>query len=467
MKKNFLGLLAMSVVLVVASCGKDDVPSSDLTLFQTETSSSDYEIISEADYTAEEFADQVLGPAGSNAGEDSWKEEIRAAFLKKDQARRDSLENVLGTNGLATNYHTVRYTYWSVDAFGRDIKLSGTVTWGQYWLFGYHDLDPDWICLVPHYTICKEDEAPYEFGATELVAIAGDNLIFMPDYIGYGYTKEKTHPYLMQDLCARNCIDALDPGWNVYKSKTGGALEDDWKFYVAGCSQGAGVALAVHKYLDTHPSYADYWRFQYSYCAAGPHVPTITMDAYLNQGYLSYPCVLPMVLNSMYESYPDILGKYRKEDFYSEKYLAQGTNSPIIGAYKNFMEFMDAALAAKKFDADEINDFFFSFFSSEGGNDEKIRVSALLSPAMLDRNSQIFKDFYKCLAKNDLTTGWTPSHKINLLHGKDDDIVAYENSKAVQNAFPSDKVQLQYNSTLSGHISTCALFIMDLATNNW
>ena len=457
--------------MAVTSCEKDDQQDQqkELGLFQTDSSSSEYEILEEADYTAEQFADRVLGPKGSNAGEDAWKEELREKFLQRDQHRRDSLENALGTNGLATNYHTVTYTYKSVDAFGKPIKLSGTVTWGQYWFFGYHDLDPDWICLVPHYTICSEDEAPYEFGAVELMAIAGDNLIFMPDYIGYGITKDKTHPYLMQDLCARNCTDALDPGWEVFKNKSDGSLEDDWAFYIAGCSQGGGVALACHKYMDTHPSYANYWRFQYSYCGSGPYVPTITFDKYLQQGYVSYPCVIPMVLNSMYESYPEILGKYKKEDFYSKKY----TTIPVelnFGfytlKYDSYMEMMDSRIASKVYDADEINKNLFGIFKDEGGKDEKISLNAFLSPAMLDRNSQIFKDFYKCLEKNDLTKGWTPTHKIKLFHGKDDDIVAYDNAKAVKNAFGS-KVELDYNSLYPGHISACVCFLADLVLNNW
>ena len=467
MKKVFVFILSLCTALAVTSCGKDSPEQAAPELFKTDTSSSEYEIIEESDYTAEELADRILGPKGSNAGEDAWKEELREAFLKKDHERKEALEEKLGTNGLATNYHSVRYTYWSVDAFDKPIKLSGTVTWGQFWCFDYFDLDPDWVCLVPHYTICSEEEAPYEFNAVELMAIAGDNLIFMPDYIGYGVTKDKTHPYLMQDLCARNCIDALDPGYKLFKDKSDGSLEDDWKFYIAGCSQGGGVALACHKYMDTHLDYAKSWRFQYSYCGSGPYVPVITMDKYLEQGYVSYPCVIPMVLNSMYESYPEILGKYKKEDFYSKKYTTIPVEFIMGIKYDSYMDMMDSRIAAKVYDADEINNNLFSIFYDEGGKDEKIRLNAFLSPEMLDRNSQICKDFYKCLEKNDLTKGWTPSHKIKLFHGKEDDIVAYDNAKAVQDTFPGDKVTLQYSPIYPGHISACVSFILDLATNNW
>ena len=61
---------------------------------------------------------------------------------------------------------------------------------------------------------------------------------------------------------------------------------------------------------------------------------------------------------------------------------------------------------------------------------------------MFDESSEIVKDLYKCLEKNNLTQGWTPSHPIILFYGKGDRIVPYENSISVYETFGPDKVTL-------------------------
>ncbi len=405
--------------------------------------------------SAKEMCDLIFGPDGGNADENNA--ELREAFLNNIKEKEDSLAAVLGANGLYMGFETWEYYYWSTDQYGKDVLLSSIVSWAKYWWFGWNDLDPNNIYLVEHYTILSDDERPTNSYSKEQVAL-GDNLLIMPDYIGYGNTRDMLHPYLNHDVCALNSVDALAGGYKVFEEEKDkdAKMEDDWKMYVTGCSQGGGNALAVHKYLDTHPEFAYKWRFDYSYCCAGPYSPRKTMDYYYSTDELAYPVIIPVVIKSMFDSYPDIMGKnWKEEDFYNDNYLA------IKGD-------MDRLLAAKETASKALIDSMKTMLGKAmglEGKKEKISVKDILSDSALCQTSAMTQALYVCLDKNDLTKGWTPSHRIELYHSQEDDIVPYSNAQAVIDAF-GDKVSM-YRSYEAGHIATCLKWMGSLLVNKW
>jgi hypothetical protein len=86
---------------------------------------------------------------------------------------------------------------------------------------------------------------------------------------------------------------------------------------------------------------------------------------------------------------------------------------------------------------------------------------------VLDTNSDIYKALFKCLQKNDLTTGWTPTHKIKLYHGEADEIVPYANSKAVADAFPEMATLSTSGWGTGGHLGTCIKWLGQVMINVW
>ena len=288
--------------------------------------------------------------------------------------------------------------------------------------------------------------------------MVGDRLLIMSDYLGFGVTKDRVQPYVIHDLCARNNIDALRAGYKVFRDLSDVSLENDWSLYVAGVSQGGGNALAVHKWLDTHLDFADRWRFQYSYCGAGPYSPRITFEEYFKQKKLVYPMVMPVTIKAMLASYPDILGKWKEEDFFSDSYLKRKSE-------------IDMMVNSKEYTADEINKFIFSIYphTDEAGiaGGKEVYLADILSDDALNTESELCRKLFECLDKNDLTTGWTPTHPIHLYHGKKDMIVSYANAEAVKAAFP-DKTEIR-NSPLGNedHIGTCLFWLLSIASGNW
>ena len=359
-----------------------------------------------------------------------------------------------------SGFRYIDYTYESVDEQGKPITLSSRVCWGVTMLYGsyYDEFRPCDLVLCAHSTIADDLEAPTLGGSAETLMLQGDRVLILPDYIGYGVTKDRVHPYINHDLCARNCIDALKAGYKVFADKCSKTLHPDWKFYVIGASQGGGNALAIHKWLDTHEDFAKLWRFEYSYCAAGPYSPGITFKKYFEQEVLDYPIVMPLTLKAMFAAYPDILGKWKEEDFYSETYLQHKAD-------------IDLMISSKEFASGDINSVIFKMFPHTGETGikpgEQIYMTDILNPEVCDMESEKCKALFQCFEKNDLTKGWTPIHPIHLYHGKSDTYVSYANSEAVMAAFPDKATLKEPTKEFSDHIKTCVLWMLSVAFGLW
>lgn len=360
---------------------------------------------------------------------------------------------------LPTGYRSVDYTYESVDELGKPIVLSARAVWGGYKIMDYFkETRADYILLAPHYTICNDSECPTSGYSIEDLIMAGDNLLIIPDYEGFGVTKDRVQPYVVHELCAQQCIDALKAGYKIYRDLSSVPLETNFTLSVAGVSQGGGNALAVHKWLDTHPDFAERWNFDFSYCGAGPYCPRITYEKYFEQKKLVYPIVMPLTLKAMFAAYPDILGKWKEEDCYNESYLA---HKAVI----------DEMINSKKYTTTEINGYFFNTMYPHQGEEgieggKEVYLSDFLSDDILNMESDLTKALFECLDKNDLTTGWTPIHPIHLYHGKGDNIVNYANSEAVMQAFP-DKADLISPQSDDDHIGTTLQWFMTILFNMW
>ena len=449
-------LFACSMFIVSCTINEDRPVNNDgkIPTIDEQADAMNVEIVSEEELTAQQLAESVFGDSHSLTA-DPTLTEFRNNFLKKQKELSDKLSEGRA-NGITTNFKSINFTYSSRNEYGATIKLSARVYWGHFYIYG--DLDPDYIVLCPHFTIGSNDECPTKKHTYEAAAICGDNLLIMPDYKGFGEAKGQVQPYINHNLCAQNCIDALVAGYKVFKQKSKAKLESDWKLYVIGASQGGGNALAVHKWLDTHPDFAKEWRFDYSYCCAGPYSPGLTFQKYFEQKKHPYPCVFPFTIKAMFEAYSDDLRKWKETDFYSEDYV------------KYHKEEMDKMIASKNYDCDAINAKFFEWYPHKGDNNIKggkeIYLSDILSKEVMDEDSEMYKVLMNCLDDNDLTKGWQPTHRIKLYHGKGDEIVPYANAEAVVNAFP-DKTSMFNSIGSDGHIGTCMKWLGTVLINNW
>ncbi len=461
MKKNIRTAafyIAAAVSTVFTSCSSDNAnsvidnggkpnTSTEQTTISDEPNVDDVyvEITDSAKYTIEEMADMAFGKDGAN----SDTQKYRQHFIDKAHQEEKQLQAESGANqGML--YYSYTYKYKSVDLKGAPIELSAQVSWKSV---GKVSLNPDNIILYEHYTITQDAQAPTN--ATNIVQMAvGNNLVIQPDYIGYGATKNEIHPYLNHDITAINSVDAIGAGFKTWKSETKNKKElgKNWKMVVIGASQGGSSALAVHKYLDTHLDIANKWHFGYSYCCCGPYCPTATMEGYYKDGYVTFPGAILLTVKSMIASYPEILGKWTEDDFYSAKYLSIKST-------------IDQMLASKNYNTQDLNQKLRELLGVKSG--DPFYLKDILNPSVLNTDSEIAKAFFTCLEKNDLTTGWTPVHEIKLYSSTVDNVVPYANAEKLRNAFP-DKVKDEMIWDNVSHVGACEQWLLlDLPFRKW
>ena len=87
--------------------------------------------------------------------------------------------------------------------------------------------------------------------------------VVMPDYIGYGDTRDKEHPFVYYPELHYANIDGLRALANLLELK---GRQDVW---LGGYSQGGGAALSLHYYIQE--KYADEFYVVSSSCLSGPY----------------------------------------------------------------------------------------------------------------------------------------------------------------------------------------------------
>lgn len=440
-----------------------------------------YTINKSEQLTKEEMADFIFGPAGANS--DEGVEEARKRYLERCGEIEDSMANALSMNAFTLIFEKINYNYPTIDQNGDPITLSAFMGFGEYlWFSGYEPLDQDHIYLCCPYTHTKEDEcATADKGGYEFSLLMGDNLFIMPDGQGFGTNKNHDQMYLNHELQARQIYDALMAGKSIYENDWEGKFEKDWTLRVIGASQGAGDAIAVHKYLDTQCYYpdevidvfmklyeafgfsaancenlrqqmkntkcAEALNFEYSYAACGPYCPKATLEQYYLWGQMAYPCVFPLIIKSFLASDAAARAKYTEDRFYSDLYNANKA-------------YFDGVYLKKTLNSDDLNKEIRKRLKvgSEKEAPETLPLDRILSAEALDTNSEMYADIAAWLDKQDLTSGWTPRTKTYLYYSKSDEVVPYVNTIKLMNMFGS-KCSAE-EAFWDSHVACCEQFML-------
>jgi len=288
------------------------------------------------------------------------------------------------------------------------------------------------VLLSCHPTVTSTAEAPTGNAAPEnaiKIMTSERALVVCPDYCGYGITAFMQHPYLVEDITARQCIDAELAALDLISLWDDGLYDNpiasDYYTNIIGYSQGGAVALACTKYLESNAcpqEVKDKIKLNHTYCGDGPYSPVATVKQYLEWQdtgkVLEYPCVLPLIVMAAKDAYnDDCMRTVKVEDYFSEDFL----KSDVINMLKS-----------KSVTTADLN----NKISAWMGTDEKTGLPRLMpkdlfSEKMLDENSNEHKCLMRALEKNDLTKGWTPTHKITFYHWTTDGVVPYCNTQAI------------------------------------
>ena len=396
------------------------------------------------------------------------------------------------------------YKYPSVDADGNKIYLSALmgVPHGMS-TFGGHAM-PNNLIIGCHETITSNYECPSEFNNTGGASSMTGNgmmlhytahnlvrqpccLVIMPDYEGYGITKDRAHPYLYQELTARQVVDAVRSGLAMYQqlidANVVDPFEPNWQSVSIGYSQGGSVALATHKFIEQN-GLAEELHFAGSVCGDGPYDPVAHLRYYMQDDGETYdgnnrtahrkekvsmPIVMPLILKGMCDSNP-LMKQHYVDDYLSTKFLltesikfleakandnkddqydTERINKEYVkmmregktGSYtKNYHDSEGSFTLTKHLSAEEFQDVMefydpgiFSKMQAHGKLDSIMTpiclayFKNLTADTPVPTEPGVMEDLHRALESNNLTKGWTPQHRVAFFHSTYDTVVPYEN----------------------------------------
>ena len=334
------------------------------------------------------------------------------------------------------------------------------------------------------------------------------SIVIMPDYEGYGVSSDRTHPYLVEGITAQQTVDAMICGLQIYQHLVDEGialpLNDTWRSFSSGYSQGGSVALAVHRYIEQHNLSNDL-HFRGSICGDGPYDLITTLRYYLEddgdsygvstehfQGQCTLPLVIPMIMKGMMLSDP-YAGNHSMSDYLSQQFIDTGilewlegktmTNDDIAAAWIEQLNNGFTAANGTTYTPEQMAEMFTDkSVSGILGTTPAVwaDLSMVFTPGfynyLADANNfnsvptatgDPYQDMHRALANNELCIGWNPSHRIVFKHSKFDMVVPYGNYLAFSTAHDGEGIRYKVDNTFStdDHLDAGTTFFMYLY--NW
>ena len=356
--------------------------------------------------------DGNLNPKVALMGETEWEPETKVASTQAVTLVRDML-GVVNSNRLIH----ISGVYNGHDTDGSVIKLSGKLLLPA-------DGPIKNLILVSHYTIGASFESPSESFPLEGLLATKGYAVVIADYIGYGITANRIHPYMHTESTARSVVDmglAIKP----YLKKIGREPESD-KVILVGYSQGGSTTMAVMDMIQDE--YSNIFPLQMTYCGGGPYELAATFDVSMETGRTGIPCAIPMIVQGVNEG--EQLG-LDMADFFKPR---------LLGSYKEWIN-------SKNYTVKQINQFINSkdlheIMTDEGRN-KYSRTTARLYSALL-RNS---------------TLNFRPYTPLYIFHSRQDGTVPFINAQKAEQYFKGMDVRYDFGD-YGSHEMACVRFIL-------
>lgn len=302
------------------------------------------------------------------------------------------------------HYVTFPVAYWSQTPQGDSLLVSGRVYLPkQRYLNG--------ILVANHYTICSDAEAPSNIFSMESMFTTKGYAVIMPDYVGYGLSREEIHPYLHWRSAAQTAVDLLNcmPALLDYY---GYSYPTD--VVISGYSQGGAVALGVARMIEEQNANAEDnsmfpWTVRKLYAGAGPYDPATTYLYALERDTIGIPAAIPLIVMGMSDAYN--MG-FELQDFFLE---------PLLSNY-------DKWITSKQYTVKQINELMGS-----------TSMSQLMTPASLNPNHPLAEMLYEVLWWNS-NIGYNLQSPAYFLHSVNDEVVPIINSEKLVAEMPEDEL---------------------------
>ena len=313
------------------------------------------------------------------------------------------------------------FQYHSVN--GSDtVTLSGAVCWPV----GMEICSAIW--LDSHIFSTGWHECPSQTPQPGMIISSCNNYVFIgADYQGQGLSRNLPHPYLNTVLKASQSIDCFKAALTLIRD-TGPTLERDYDTYNVGYSLGGAVAMGIARQVELNPQLQSIMHIRKSFCGGGPYDQNALFRHFLKtpDENLDYPIEFLCAVISLHRSYNSCIRQYSYSSLFTDKLL----NSGVI-----------EQLETHEYTTSQIN----NMLSRSGCTS----LRDILTPQVLNQESEVYRDIIDEIKKLDLTTEWSPSIPILFRHSKADTYVPIECMESVQ-ANMHDNPNITYQTIESG-----------------
>jgi predicted esterase len=270
------------------------------------------------------------------------------------------------------------------------------------------------IISAQHGTIFVDDAAPTNmaenaeaFSGHVLLASAGF-ITAVPDYIGYGDTKDLQHPYYDQEYAATAVIDMLK-ATKAYLAKEKIATSN--RLFLTGYSEGGYITMAAQKEIEGNAAHG--LTLTAVSAGAGAYDLPEMLNKVANASSYDEPGFLATLLisyNSLYEWNRPLT------DFYKEPYASR-----LPGLLDGTKNRGDINKGLDKSTAKLFNTTFFANLQ-KSGEETKLKEA-------LDRNS---------------FNNWTPKTQLKMFHGTKDEAVYISTSVKTYDRFSKSGANVDF-----------------------
>lgn len=319
-------------------------------------------------------------------------------------------------------------TYKSLDTDYMPITLSGKVMLPV-------GRKPKRMILVSHYTVGSNAEAPSNAFSLEGVLVKMGYGLVIPDYLGYGVTADKIHPYLCMDITALNVVDM----WLAVKPwlKAVGMEPEHEEINLMGYSQGGATTMAVLRLIEllyNDPKLDSYVPVHRVFAGGGPYDVKATYERFVNTDTAGYPVAVPLVLQGMIAGYGiDVKMTEMVQPWLCAK--------------------VDEWINSKRYSTGQINTFIGT----------KVTHELLTAEAMAQTSDKV-AELYKAMTDNSIIAyDWDPKAPIYMMHSMDDETVPYTNAVNAKNRWHNANIEYNFGH-YGSHVRTCLRFIYSVQT---
>ena len=283
------------------------------------------------------------------------------------------------------------------------------------------------MILVSHYTIGANYESPSETFPMEAALASKGYVVVIADYIGFGVTSHRIHPYLHMDSSSRSVVDmalAVKP----YLKHIGREPESE-DVILVGYSQGGATTLAVMDLIQDE--YSSVFPIKKVYCGGGPYDLAATFDFSMKEDVTGIPCAIPMIVQGINEGAK--LG-LDMADFFQPNLLAH----------------YDEWINSKNYTVKQIN----LLMNAKA-------LHEIMTDKGRDKTSEETGRLYKALMLNSVLN-FEPQAPIFMFHSTQDGTVPFVNAQSAEHYFKGRNIQFDFGE-YGVHSAGCIRFLFTVA----